>query len=98
MRLNLLNRIPQQYNPQSFALILQDIQTQLNNLSEGRLVARHNAQTSAPTTGVYGVGDLVYKADPSEEGTTGNKYIVLAWMCTDADPLTFQELRCLTGN
>jgi hypothetical protein len=98
MRLNLNNRVPPQYDLQTFAKILTDIQNQLNALSEGQLVGRYNATTSAPTAGTYAIGDIVYNSNPSELGSSPNKYILLAWMCTDDSPLTFKELRCLTGN
>lgn len=98
MRLNLNNRIPAQYDVQTFAKLFTDIQNQLNALSEGQLVGRYNATTSAPTAGTYAIGDIVYNSTPSELGSSPNKYILLAWMCTDDSPLTFKELRCLTGN
>lgn len=97
-RLNLIQRIPAEYNRQNINNIMSDLQNQINALSEGMLTARYNAQTSAPTTGAYSIGDLVYNATPSELGTTPNKYINLAWLCTAASPLAFMELRCLTGN
>jgi hypothetical protein len=97
-RLNVKPRIPREYNAQSFDAILVEMQNQINSLSEGMLTGRYNAQTSVPTTGTYNVGDIVYNATPSELGAPGSKYILLAWMCTVSDPLTFRELRCLTGN
>lgn len=97
-RLNLTQRIPLEYNRQTLTAIVSDLQQQINSLSEGMLSARYNAQSIPPATGVYAIGDLVYNLTPSELGTTPNKYILLAWLCTVADPLTFKELRCLTGN
>jgi hypothetical protein len=98
MKVNVTQKVPAEYNRQTFTTILTDIQNQINSLSEGALTGRYNAQTSVPTTGVYNVGDLVYNSTPSELGAPGSKYILLAWMCTVSDPLTFRELRCLTGN
>jgi hypothetical protein len=98
MRLNLYNRIPATYDRQILAKLFSEIQNQLNALSEGQLVGRYNAVTSAPTAGDYAVGDIVYNSTPSEQGAVNNKYIILAWLCTDDDPLAFRELRCLTGN
>jgi hypothetical protein len=97
-KINVIQQVPAEYNRQTFATILTALQNQVNSLSEGMLTGRYNAQTTAPTTGTFNVGDLVYNATPSELGTVGNKYILLAWMCTVTDPLTFRELRCLTGN
>jgi hypothetical protein len=52
---------------------------QLNGLTEGRMSANHAARTSVPTTGTWAVGDYVHKSNPSEAGTTPNKYIVHGW-------------------
>jgi hypothetical protein len=98
MRLNLFNRVTAMYDRQVLAKMMLDIQNQVNALSEGQLVGRYNAATSAPTTGSYAIGDIVYNSNPSELGSASSKYILLAWICTDDDPLTFKELRCLTGN
>jgi hypothetical protein len=98
MRLNLFNRVPAQYNAQTFSKLLQEIQNQLNSLSEARLAASYNATTAAPTTGDYAVGDIVRNSSPSQLGSAGSQYILLGWLCTNTDPLTFKELRCLTGN
>jgi hypothetical protein len=98
MRLDLYNRVPAQYDRQTFVKMFVDIQSQLNALSEGQLVGRYNAVSSVPTTGNYAVGDIVYNSTPSELGSASSKYILLAWLCTDDSPLTFRELRCLTGN
>lgn len=70
---------------------------QVNALSEGRLVANHNAATAAPTTGVYAVGDIVRNSAPTELGAVSSKYVIYGWMCTVA-PLTFVQMRFLTGN
>lgn len=72
---------------------------QLNKLSEGRLAARHNAITAAPTTGSYAVGDFVSNSTPSELGAASSKYVIIGWICVTAgSPGTFLECRCLTGN
>ena len=75
------------------------IQDQLNGLSEGRMVSRYAATTAAPTTGTYGLGDIVWNSSPSEAGSAGNKYITLGWICTVAGtPGTWLPMRTLTGN
>lgn len=71
---------------------------QVNLMSEGRISAAYNAQSAAPTTGQYAVGDFVRNSAPAELGTTPNKYIVYGWLCVDDDPLTFVQCRFLTGN
>ena len=69
---------------------------QVNALSEGRLNASYNAQASVPTTGEYAIGDIVRNSAPTETGSPA--YIVYGWMCVDDSPLTFRQLRFLTGN
>ncbi len=97
MRLALNNRVPAEYNRQAIQSIINDLQTQLNNLSEGVLTATNNAVASVPTTGSYNVGDFVKNSAPSELGGAGSKYIQLGWICTSS-PTTFLEVRTLTGN
>lgn len=71
---------------------------QVNAVSEGRMVGTYNAQSSAPTNGAYAVGDVVRNSAPAELGSTPNKYVVYGWMCLDDSPLTFVQMRFLTGN
>ncbi|GEM_PF-655530 len=64
---------------------------------ENRLpIMRANA---APTTGTWQIDDMVYNNTPTETGTAGSKYLILAWKCVVAGtPGTWLPLRCLTGN
>lgn len=79
--------------------LLGDIATQLNGVSEGKIGARHNAYTAAPTTGTYSRGDFVPNSAPAEAGSGGSKYVVTGWICTaSGTPGTWLECRCLTGN
>lgn len=71
---------------------------QVNAVSEGRLAGTYNAQSSVPTDGAYAVGDVVRNSAPAELGSTPNKYVVYGWMCLDDSPLTFVQMRFLTGN
>jgi len=71
---------------------------QLNNLSDGRIAAVNLTASSAPTTGSYAVGDIVRNSAPAEAGSGGSKYVIIGWICTDDSPLTFLEMRTLTGN
>lgn len=71
---------------------------QVNALSEGRMVASYNAVPSVPTTGAYAVGDVVRNSAPAELGSPGSAYVVYGWMCLDDNPLTFCQMRFLTGN
>jgi hypothetical protein len=78
--------------------VLREHANQVNAMSEGRIAAAYNAQTSAPTTGDYAVGDFVRNSAPSELGSPGSAYIIFGWMCVDDSPLTFVDMRFLTGN
>lgn len=72
---------------------------QVNALSEGRIGATYNAQTSAPTTGVYAQGDFVKNSAPTELGSASSKYVILGWInVTGGEPGTFLPVRALTGN
>lgn len=94
-----LNRLPSEYNRQTFFEILSAIQTQLNALAEGRLQAHYNAYTAAPTTGTYARGDFIRNSEPSEAGSGGSMYVVIGWICTaSGTPGTWKECRVLTGN
>jgi hypothetical protein len=97
-RLNLTNQVPDKYNRQSLNEVVTSIQNQLNNLSEGRIVATYNAQATVPTTGIFNVGDFVPNSAISEIGAPGSKYVLRGWVCSDSDPLTFLQCRFLTGN
>lgn len=77
---------------------LQEHATLLNLMTDGRLAGTNNATTAAPTTGSYAIGDYVRNSTPAEAGSAGSKYVVLGWVCTDNDPLTFLPCRVLTGN
>lgn len=73
--------------------------TQLNAVSEGQLVAAHNAGTAAPTTGTYAVGDFIRNSAPAEAGSALSKYVIFGWVCvTGGTPGTWKECRFLTGN
>ena len=92
------------YSPQSLANIIRSICGQLNNLSEGRLAARYNAQASVPTgTAVaYAVGDFIpdnnCTVSASVVAGLGAAYIRLGWVCVAPSPsATLQEVRVLTG-
>lgn len=76
-----------------------DAAQQVNALSEGRITAATNADTAAPTTGVWHAGDVVRNSAPAEAGTAGSKYVITGWLCVaSGEPGTWVEQRCLTGN
>lgn len=72
---------------------------QVNDLSEGRMTATHNALTAAPTTGTWNLGDYMKNSNPSEAGAAASKYVIHGWICTVAGtPGTWLQDRRLTGN
>lgn len=78
---------------------LREHASQVNLLSEGRISARYNALTAAPTTGTYLQGDEVANSAPSELGTAGSKYFIDGWKCVvSGTPGTWVQKRCPTGN
>ena len=101
MRLNTDARLPQNEDPKALKQRLyeinRDVATQVNAISEGAISGASNAAASIPTTGVYAKGDFVRNAAPAELGSVSSKYIVFGWICTAA-PLTFVQMRFLTGN
>lgn len=81
--------------------LLRDIVTQVNQLTEGQVVAVTNAFTAAPTGSVqsYNVGDFVLNSTPVELGAASSKYIIHGWRCVTAGaPGTWLQCRFLTGN
>lgn len=78
---------------------LRDHARQVNDLSEGRIVASYNALTAPPTGGEYAQGDYVRNATPAELGAPGSKYIVRGFICVSGgNPGAWVEDRGLTGN
>jgi hypothetical protein len=74
--------------------------TQLNQLSEGQVVAATNAATAAPTGSAvnYNQGDFIRNSTPVVAGTAGSRYVVMGWVCVAAGaPGTWAESRTLTG-
>lgn len=79
--------------------LYRNIAQQVNQLSEGQVVAAYSAATAAPTTGTYQLGDFVRNSAPSEIGAASSKYVITGWICTVAGtPGTFLQCRALTGN
>lgn len=72
---------------------------QVNLMAEGRIAANYTAMPSVPTTGTYAQGDFVRNSTPSEQGTSGSKYVIFGWLCVvGGTPGTFVQCRFLTGN
>jgi hypothetical protein len=80
-----------------------DIARQVNDLTEGRIVAVTNAATSVPTTGTWFAGDFVRNSAPAEAGTAGSKYVVTGWLRLTSSSnnvlnTDWVATRSLTGN
>lgn len=92
------NYLGNAYTRSSQSTMVRKIDEQVNALSEGRISARYQAQTSVPTVGAYAQGDRVENSQPSELTSGGNSYVVLGWICTvGGDPATFEEIRSYTS-
>ena len=77
---------------------LRTLYGQISSLSRGS-VSGHDARESAPVGGTWQQGDFVRKFSPTEQGTSGSKYIVTGWSCVaSGSPGTWVECRVLTGN
>lgn len=98
-RLFVSGRVPMKYEQGVWSIILRELETQVNNITEGYVSAYHNAYTAAPTTGDWAVGDFIKNTAPAEAGGAGSKYVIIGWICTVAGtPGTWLQCRCLTGN
>lgn len=106
MRLNPDPRLPREgANNFTTSLLLRlnqlfrDYAAQLNAMSEGRIEAKTNAMTAAPTSGKWAQGDVIWNSEPTEAGATSSKYVILGWVCTaGGEPGTWLPIRTLTGN
>ena len=73
-----------------------ELSFKLTNVTNHDIGIKRN---SAPTSGVWNVGDIVYNFSPSEQGTAGSKYIIKSWECIAlGEPGIWQQNRVLTGN
>lgn len=101
MRLNTDPRLPQNEDPKALKQRLyeinRDIATQVNAMSEGLLQGASNAAAAVPSAGNFVKGDFVRNSAPTELGAASSKYVVFGWICVAA-PLTFVQMRFLTGN
>jgi len=92
-------KLPDQYRKSDLFRILLDIDTQVNNLSDGR-VSAVSKNTASPTSSVVAsnVGDEVRNTNATVQGTVGSQYVIRGWICTTAgSPGVWREMRCLTG-
>ncbi len=83
--------------------LFRDTARQVNDLTEGRVVAVTNAASAVPTTGTWNQGDFVRKINTTEAGTAGSKYVTTGWIRLTAGSnnvlnTDWVETRVLTGN
>lgn len=60
--------------------LFRDVAAQVNDLSEGKIVANYSARSSVPTTGTWNKGDFIRNSAPAEAGSAGSKYVVTGWI------------------
>jgi hypothetical protein len=78
--------------------LLPRIATQVNNVSEGRIVGSHNAVTQPPAQGLYQAGDYIRNSAPQVLGSPGSQYVVKGWICVvDGEPGTWVQDQGATG-
>ena len=97
-------KVPQQYNKATFADIIRAICGQVNQLSEGGISSRYQAQASMPASSVVAaaVGDVVFDSNATVRGSVAPglaaSYVRIGWICTaPGSPGTWQEMRLPTG-
>lgn len=96
-------KVPSDYNKATLADIIRTICQQVNQLSEGQITARYQAQASQPSSVPAAVGDIVWDSNATVRGSVAPglaaSYVRLGWVCTVGSPTapTFQEIRVLTG-
>ena len=81
---------------------LRNLNVRLNELFKRIAYAineEKHESTTAPTTGLWAVGNKVWNSAPSELGSASSKYVIIGWVCTvSGEPGTWVEMRTLTGN
>lgn len=97
-KLALAHRLLPNYVRQTLFDIVSAIETQLNQLTEGRIYAKHAASTAAPVVGTWAIGDKIDNSAPSVLGSAGSQYVIIGFVCVaSGTPGTWVEMRTLTG-
>lgn len=103
-KLNAGQQIPREYDPQVFSRIILAICGQVNQLSEGQLAAKYNAQATIPsgTAVAYAQGDFIPDSNCTVRSSVAPglsaSYVRLGWICVaPGSPGTLVEARVLTG-
>ena len=96
-------KVSDKYDKAALTDIIRTICTQVNQLSEGQITARYQAQVSVPVSVAAAVGDVVWDSNctvrPSVAPGVASSYVRLGWVCNveSATNATWQEIRVLTG-
>jgi hypothetical protein len=96
-------RVPNEYKKSDLTDIIRAICQQVNTLSEGRISARYQAQSSSPSSVAAAVGDVTWDSNTTVRGSVApgvaSSYVRIGWVCTVGSPTnaTWQEMRVLTG-
>jgi hypothetical protein len=96
-------RVPNDYKKSDFTEIIRAICQQVNTLSEGRITAKYQAQSSVPSSVAAQVGDVTWDSNTTVRGSVApgvaSSYVRIGWICTVGSPTnaTWQEMRVLTG-
>ena len=99
-------KVPANYEKQALTDIIRVICNQVNQLSEGQITARYQAQVSVPsgTSVSFQVGDMVWDSNatvrPSVAPGVAASYVREGWICVSPGTgatATFVEKRVLTG-
>ena len=96
-KLSLADAVPAGYDKARLQDIIRALCNQVNPLSEGRLSARYNAQSTVPSGSAvsYAPGDFV----PDSNCTVTNGSVRLGWVCVaPGTPGSFQEVQVLIAN
>lgn len=84
---------------QALVPLLRAVGLKVNALASGRLSAKDETATAAPTVGTWQQGDEITNSAPTELGTASSKYVVRGWMCVaSGTPGTWVQQRYMTGN
>lgn len=108
-KLSIDQKTPREYNQATFVDILRAIQGQVNNLSEGKIAAKYNAQSSVPSSLAaqvsFAVGDFIPDSNQTVRSSVAPgvaaAYVRKGWICVAPGTgvtATFVEERVLTGS
>ena len=92
-------KVTEQYSKPDLFRILTAIDTQINNLSEGRIAAVRSGSAMPSSSAILSaIGDEVRNLNATVQGTAGSQYVVVGWICTTGGtPGVWREQRYLTG-